>query len=541
LAIRHGSLGNYDKAIELSIRALELTPDDFMAHDYLGGIYQAAGRHAEAEASFRRAVELKPDVSLYRFNLGVSILNQSRREEALEEFNRAIEVSPDGAIGAYNARAFLLRRNGDLVSSAASFRKVYEIEPDTARGLRNLAQAQLDEADYEGAAESLTKATETEPEDMETRRFLANVFQQLGRFAEARPHFEKVIEAAPRLPGPYIAIARNNPMTEEDRPFINKMIRLAQSNTLNIADRGSVQFALGKVFEDLGDYKEAMMHYDEANGITQHARGEVKKASDEFREANAGRIIRAFTKETFEENASIGSENDVPLILVGMYRSGLTLLDRILSSHPEVGSAGNLGFWTDPSRDVFIGPKRSVAPGRAASLGREYERILQETAPGKRYVVDRTANGYLALGQMHMAMPKARIIHIRRNALDTCLSIYVTQNDLLEFAGDRRRILNAYEEYSNLMDHWKTVIPSDRFLEIDYEQLVQEPETSIRAILPFLGIEWSEACLHPEQQKLLTRVPGFWQLHQQIFTESVERWKRFEPWLGELAALNEAD
>lgn len=517
-----------------------MTPEDAVAHEYIGSLCQSAGRYAEAEESFRKAAELAPQVPAYHYSVGVSLVNQTKPEEAMVAFQKAIEVSPNTAVGAYNAIAFLLRRKGDLVGSSANFRKVYEIEPDTARGLRNLAQAQLDESSYEDAAETLARALEIEPADVDTQRLLANVLQQLGRFSESRTCFERVIEAAPRVIGPYVAIAKHNTMTEEDRPLINKMIGLARSDAIGLSDRGMVHFALGKAFEDLGDYKEAMTHYDEANGILQHARRARVKENEDFRDADVARTIRSFTKDAFAENASVGLESETPLVLVGMYRSGLTLLERILSSHPEVGTAGDFEFWTEPSRDVFIGPKRSVAPGRVASLGREYDRLLQEAAPDKRYVLDRTAYAYRVLGQIHMALPKAKIVHIKRHPLDTCLSIYLTQNGNVPYAGDRGRIVIAYEEYEKLMEHWRSVLPAERFIEVEYEQLVQAPEPTVRALLEFLGLEWDEACLHPERQSIVDRVAGFWQLRQPISARSVGRWKHFEPWIGEFAALADA-
>ena len=222
-----------------------------------------------------------------------------------------------------------------------------------------------------------------------------------------------------------------------------------------------------------------------------------------------------------------------------MLRSGTSLTEQILSSHPEVGGAGEQLFWSR-NWERTLRADGSFDLAAARGLGQEYLDHLHSLAPGAAAVTDKMPGNYMFLGLIHQALPDARIVHVRRSPIDTCVSIWATPNHMPQEGGNHKgNTVYVYRQYQRLMDHWRKVLPSERFFELDYERLVEDPEPVIRALLEFCGLEWNEACLRPQENKRAVVTPSAWQVRQPFYRTSVERWRKFEPWLGEFAELME--
>jgi hypothetical protein len=208
------------------------------------------------------------------------------------------------------------------------------------------------------------------------------------------------------------------------------------------------------------------------------------------------------------------------------------LVEQILSSHPKVGGAGEQRFWPNHRPELL----REGADFHG--LGRQYVDRLQHVAPGFERVVDKMPSNYELCGPIHISLPKAKIIHMRRHPVDTCISIYTTPNRVpISFAYNRANIVFAYRQYRRLMAHWRSVLSPDAFLEVDYEAVVSDREGQVRRIAEFLELEWSDALLHHESTERNVLTPSLWQVRQPIYTSSIQRWKRYEPWLREFAEL----
>jgi len=249
-------------------------------------------------------------------------------------------------------------------------------------------------------------------------------------------------------------------------------------------------------------------------------------------------MISVLDQEQFKEGAPSPSDSEVPVVVVGMMRSGTTLVEQILSSHADVLPAGEQRFWALNWQRAFAGENGGFLPRRAAQVGREYLGKLVTMYPDAPRITDKMPGNYLVAGLIHFALPNARIIHMRRHPVDTCISIYGTFNRAhVEFAHNRENIVFAYQQYQRLMDHWRSVLPPSRFLEVDYEQLVSDRLDVARELVKFLGLEWDEAVLHHEKNVHAVSTPSAWQVRQPVYTSSVERWRRFEPWLGAFAEL----
>ena len=302
------------------------------------------------------------------------------------------------------------------------------------------------------------------------------------------------------------------------------------------------QYVLGKAYADLGDFERSMTHYDEANREAFELNLEGKPFLRSRYAELFDRTISTFNRDLLDRHRRLGPNSQTPIFIVGMMRSGTTLVEQIISSHPEVGAAGEVEFWLDEGPSALDLQEKAVHPKRVVSLAEEYLRVLQSLAPGHSRITDKMPQNFQMLGLIHLAFPKAPIIHIRRNPVDTCLSIYTTAyQQSPAFAHQKESIVFAYKQYQRLVTHWRKVLPPDRFLEIDYEELTADREPVIRKLIAFCGLEWDDRCLTPELNNRLVVTPSLWQVRQPINRNAVERWKAYKPWLGAFYQLLEPE
>ncbi len=220
-----------------------------------------------------------------------------------------------------------------------------------------------------------------------------------------------------------------------------------------------------------------------------------------------------------------------------MPRSGTTLVEQILSSHAEVAGGGELHFWAQ--QDLSRANLSAIAGGDLSAVASDYLTLLRTISPTAARVTDKMPFNFGLLGVIHRIFPRATLIHCRRHPIDTCLSIYTTSfESSLDFAADRRSLVAFYRQYQRLMTHWRAVLPLERLIEVNYEDLVADPEPHSRRIVAACGLDWDEACLSPHQNRRPVMTASMWQARQPIYGGSVERWRRYEPWLGELRDLD---
>jgi hypothetical protein len=293
---------------------------------------------------------------------------------------------------------------------------------------------------------------------------------------------------------------------------------------------------LGKAYDDLGQYEQALQQYDQANQIAY----KLKFGGSVFdRKTYADSVewkIKTFNQTFLKEHKSDGLDDAFPILVVGMMRSGTTLTEQILSSHPQVGATGEQSFWPRHWQECF--PQGEFKAETARGLAKKYTEMMHAYAPECLHATDKLPGNYAHLGLIHTLLPNIRVIHTMRNPVDTCLSIYVTPNSTRnEFAHNRANIVFAYRQYLRFMEHWRTILPPDRLLEFRYEDLVADRETITRKMITFCGLEWDDRCLKPEDNERNVVTPSVWQVRQPVYKTSVERWRRYEPWLGPFADL----
>jgi tetratricopeptide (TPR) repeat protein len=529
-AARHEAAGRLSKAIEALRAAVRATPEDAVAHYNLGLACLKVNSLAEAERSLRRAVALRAGFGRAQFQLGVALQRQGREEEAIEALRLALALGAK-ADEALSRLGDLLHSRGEVAEAAACYRRAAD---DSPQGRLNAAKALAVEERYDEAVAALRRLIALAPEDGTARWTLGFILSVQGRFDEALAQLEQACRLAPGAVGPLYNLVIAKRLTENDRPLIARMTALLESGALSDVARMKLHYALGKAFDDLKDPATAIRHFDAANRIEKPLAGYDREQLTAWVEL----LTRRCTPAYFREHAALGADDETPVFVLGMPRSGTTLVEQILSSHPRIAAGGEMPFW------LKRGPawEHSGAAGLTeAAIGRladDYRAALRAIGPDAARVTNKLPHNFMWIGLIHLVFPRARIIHCRRHPVDTCLSIYFTHfHHRMSFASDRGDLVFEYRNYLRLMDHWRSVLPRERFLDVDYEALVADREAGARRLIAFCGLDWDDACLHPERNARAVTTASMWQARQPVYRSSVARWRRYAPWLGELREL----
>jgi hypothetical protein len=392
----------------------------------------------------------------------------------------------------------------------------------------------MEDGKFAEAADVLRQVLAHDPANALARSTLGHALSNSGDIDAAIAEFERVL-TLPGVPvGTWAALLQIKKLTEADRPLVAQMEAYLQREPLVLTGQMSLHFTLGKAYDDLRDYEQAMRHYDAANRL----RRELGRFNGEKLKQEVDSVIARYTGHFLSEHRGDGLEDETPVLVLGMPRSGTTLVEQVLSSHPLIAGAGELTFWHERSL-----PLHQTAPGgadaaTARQLAGEYIALLRTFSATAPRIVDKALFNFHWIGLILQALPRARIIHCRRHPIDTCLSIYFTQFEAITgFVADRDGLVCYYQQYLRLMEHWRSVLSPDRFMEVDYEAMVTEPEQQARRLIDFCGLDWDPACLHPEANRRGVRTASVWQVRQPIYRSSLERWRRYEPWLGSLREL----
>jgi tetratricopeptide (TPR) repeat protein len=525
--------GRFVEATRLASEYAGQNPRDAEAQATLGMVHMYAGRAAEAAQSLLKAVRLAPNVAQHHHDLGWAFETLGRDSDAAAAFQRAVALNPRHA-EALERLGIQLLDHGKREEAIDCFRRVARLEPDTVLGRLSGVKVLLEEGKRDNAVALLQDTLRRFPANAETKRFLAALLREEGRFEEAIPLLEAATDGSPlEAATAYFDLAMSKRITEDDRPALEQMQALLDYRPLSDIGRQRVHFALGKACDDLGDYAAAMRHFDAGNRLA----GRGRPFDRAHFGASVHRLIASATAEFFQEHRGLGSPSKLPVLILGMPRSGTTLVEQIVSSHPEVGAGDELQFWNRAAEE-FGHLEESSRKDYFNRVASQYEAVLRGIGPTASRVTEKMPGNYLWIGLFHLAFPNGRIIHCRRHPIDTCLSNYFTNfASPMPFTYDKEHLAFYYKCYRRLMEHWRAVLPPGTMLDVDYEELVGDREPITRRMIDFLGLEWSDACLRPEDNRRVVRTASMWQARQPVYRSSTERWRRYEPWLGPLADL----
>jgi tetratricopeptide (TPR) repeat protein len=519
-------------ALQALEKAAALQPTDADCHSNLGSELRRRGRLVEAEASYRIALTRKPQMAEIWNNLGNVLKEIGRLDDAVSAYRKALGLKP-GFPHPHNNLGGIWQLLGRAEDAAASYREAISLDPAYADAHVNLGIVLRLENQSAAALDSCETALRLSPRLAAAWRLRAELHSDQGDFDAAEAALAQALAIEPNSPEAWAGIAGLRRMTSDDVAWLAEAQRLATQCTG--LQEAHLRYALGKYYDDVGDYDQAFGNYHRANELAaasrpRHDRNRVSQAVDQ--------IVRGY-HQAWLGGVEGGNFSDKPVLIVGMPRSGTTLAEQILAAHPAVFGCGELSFWNSAASRHAASP---VADGAAAETSRrlaeEYLAELNKCSAEASRVVDKMPGNFLYLGLIHAVLPRARIIHMRRHPIDTCLSIYFQNFGAAHpYANSLDDLAHYYRAYARVMDHWRAVLPPNALLEVPYEGLVGDPESWSRRMLDFVGLSWNPICLEFHGNRRLVNTFSKWQARQKISTTSVGRWRRYASWLGPLHEL----
>jgi tetratricopeptide (TPR) repeat protein len=524
------ALGRAREAVPLYQRALQLEPRHAEAHNNLGNTLRQLGRLDEAASSYHEALRLAPGSVDTLNNLGDVLRDLGARRDAADVYARAVELDPKRADshGNLGTVLFEMRRVDEAV---AILQKAIALAPRYAPAHLSLGLALRQQRRPDEAELSCRAALAIDPDYVEALVFLGELRADRGQFVEAEALYQRAIAINPDFSFAYCSIATHRKMTDSDAGWLRGAEALLAKH-LPLSGEISVRYALGKYFDDTHRYDEAFGHYQRANELTKRYGAKYNRAK---LTEHVDQLIRGFDAPLLQRFEAQGCSSQLPVFIIGMPRSGTSLAEQILASHPAVFGAGEVTFWSRAYEAYRNGTG-------LATLARQYLELLESVSGAAVRVVDKLPANFQYAGLIHAAFPQARIIHMQRHPIDTCLSIYF-QNffNIGPYANDLDNLAHFYGEYVRIINHWRTVLPATRLLEVRYEALIEDQEGWTRRMLDFTGLPWDPRCLDFEQTDRVVITASKWQVRQKINKTSAGRWRNYEKFIGPLLHLTELD
>lgn len=504
--IEHGN-GEMHKAEKLLQKALKAMPNYHQAWNSLGTVLRKMRRHEDALRAFEKAIELKPDYADAITNRGNVMWDLGEYAKAEELYREALEAdrTSDLVYVTHMSLGHALRDQGRLDEARESYNTALELNPDNAELLLAMGEMERSCGDFEEAENFIRRAIEQEPDYVEAHRALSGI----KKFTD-----------------------ENDP----DLQALRGLDQLAKTEPHTRTWLGNLNFALAKAYEDLEDYDLAFEKYAYANKLIRENYEYDPKRIERYFDT----IVKCTTREFMDEHAGEGVDSDKPIFIVGMPRSGTSLVEQILASHSDVHGAGELkslpksvirvrGLPPEHTDELFT---RSFAnklnEERLHEIAQSYLEDLERFAPGAKRVTDKMPTNFVWVWLIKLAFPNAKIIHCVRDPVATCLSCFTRFfSELTSWSHDMEEIAWFYKNYRKMMDHWDDVMPGE-ILHMRYEDLVTDQEAQTRRLLDHCGLDWQDDCLNFHKTKRRVSTASDTQVRKPIYTSSIDAWKRYE-------------
>ena len=569
----NGQLGAFEEAVKCLQESVKLQPDAAQAHHGLGVVFSKLGRYSDAEASYNTVLQLNPGNMAVVFELAVAEYSQNKFSEAEGHFNQVLIQEP-GSVKAMMGlgRVYLSLNKPDFAINY--FKSVLKINPKVSSAHYHLATIYTNLGQTDQAEASFKEALKTAPNDIQVYMDMGQLYLRTNKIGQAKDAFNKALSIQPDnlnaingiaqlheqsgdiqatydLIAPYIdkgiihvdmgilfsRICKRYERCEDAVTYLEKI--LASSDGI-INRKCKLNFALGKLYDSLGEYDKAFSCYQKANNLK----------ADTFNQIEHTGCINTLIKScdwNFFLNAPRSTQNtERPIFIVGMPRSGTTLTEQILCSHPDVYGAGEILALPNIIMNLpnYLG-EASVYPDNLKNLTTEildtfstiYLNEINKLDDKAPRALDKTLVNFLYLGLISLMFPNAKIIHCKRDPRDTCLSIYFQNfDDSHNYSTTLENIGFYYQEYEKLMKHWKSILQIP-IMEVQYEELVKDQEKLSRELIDFVGLEWDESVLKFYENKRSVVTASYDQVRQKIYTKSTARWKNYEEHIESLTKV----
>lgn len=576
LGIAYYDAQQYEEALNCHKRALDINPTLASSLNNMGSIYKALENTEQSIAYYKAAIAASPSFAEPFNNIATVYLKLQKFQQAYTYLNQALKLLPNFADAECNMGLALLglEKYNDALRH---FDKALQLKSQYAEAYYGISKVYLNFQHFIESEQYIRKAITLKPKQAEFYQLLAEIYHEQGKNAQALMYLEHALSIDSTLTNLHIskgkmlmemgeaskaeiqfANALEDPNIETRLHALYSLVQLRKTEPQNkhlqalssIANRIQdvsdnkqeyVYFALGKCYDDLGEYEKAFMYFSKGCNLKR------KKITYNIAEQAhlTNQIIKHFTKDTLEYLRTFANQSSLPIFIVGMPRSGTTLVEQIISSHAKVHGAGELKYLVNLIQQTKINYPENILNLTAANcnvITENYLSYLTFFSNDAAHVVDKMPNNFLVLGIIHALFPQAKIIHVKRNPIDTLLSCYTKLfSEGQYFSYDLNELGQYYHCYETIMNHWQNILPPDAWLDIQYETLIHDFESEAKRMLFYCGLNWDPACLNFHESKRNVRTASFMQVRQPVYTSSVNRWRRFEKELAPLIKfLNQA-
>jgi Flp pilus assembly protein TadD len=509
---------------------------DAVVNIALGRLSLALDSAFHAVKHFENAVELEPDNARHLGFLGLALQAERRSEEAADVFTRAMEID-DGIPAVLNGLGYIYTTRGDYQKATSLLSKAQQAKPSDGAIQTNYAMALALNNQHELALKHAEKGLRLLPDSVNAHYTYGTILAQSGRVEDAVRHFEKTIRQHRLFGGAYDHLARLKKFSEADSAFIEKAEKVLKKG-MPAKDRLCLHFALGKMRDDCQQWDKAFEHYRQANLL--------KKKDYDIRPTRKlfEQIKKTFTAKTLQEFQALGNNSNMPIFIVGMPRSGTTLMERMITSSDKVAGAGELLEIPHIAEQIVSqdNPRKFASSVRAnltaeniAKYSEEYLQVLRQAGPDADRIVDKLPDNYFHLWLISIMFPKATIIFALRHPLDVALSCFFQNFASILWADDLRTIAEVYRFHHEVMSYYKKILPEGKVIDVWYEDLVEDPETYGKQMLEACGLQWQGDGLDHYKKEKIVKTASLWQVRQPVYQSSKKRWVNYAPYLGEVA------
>jgi tetratricopeptide (TPR) repeat protein len=529
-ALQLHQAGRRQEAEALYRQVLARKPNHAAAAHFLGLLLHQTGRSAEGMDLLEQSVQLQPTNADFLNNLGTVMRDVGRVAAAIDFFRGAVDLRPE-QLAARDNLASSLKQVGQFEEAEDIYRGTIARNPFHVRALIGLAETLQEAGRLDEALSVFREALNMRPKDADLLHGLGVGLMEKGKLDEAADLFRQAVAVSPGMARAWLMLTQVKRQKERDAELAGMESQHAKAPQDSLA-RMQLSFGLGKANDDLKDYGKAFDYFAEGNAIRR--KGIDYDPARTRAEFDAMKTV--FDAGFFERHKPSAITDDAPIFIVGMPRSGTTLVEQIIASHPQVYGAGELGILKKAVGKQFPSTMPGGFPWGVsdvddadfAEAGQAYLDMLHARYPNMRHVTDKMPGNFLLVGFIHMMLPKARIIHCARDAAATCLSIYKVhfRGDSHRYGYDLGELADFHNLYTDIMAHWHKVLPGVVH-DVRYEDFVADQDGQSRALIDYLGLPWDDAVLSFHETDRPVRTASAAQVRQPMYQGSVDLWKRY--------------
>tara|TARA_B100001123_G_scaffold382087_1_gene452974 strand:+ start:707 stop:2260 length:1554 start_codon:yes stop_codon:yes gene_type:complete len=493
-----------------------------------------SNKFSDAETNVKKLLEQNPKVPFLYNLLGLICAAQKKDDEAIMHYEKGISINPDYSM-IYNNLGTIYKSKKDYIKSESYYKKSLKLNDKIPEAHNNLGNLYNNLNRHEEAIKCFDKSIKINSNFYIGHYNLGVLYKSIGKFEKSKKYFVEAIKKNPKFYNAHRAFSQINKYKTDD-DHIKMMKKLYEDSNINFFGKMELAFALGKASDDIKNFDDAHEYYKEGNKFRRkNINFSIEKEIEEF-----SNIKKIFNSSFYKKYKKIGNENTSPIFILGMPRSGTTLIEQIISSHPKVFGGDELNYFNDLIKNFFykdgnfsLSKVNNSPETTFKHIGKEYISNVKKISGKSLKFTDKLPINFKWIGFIKVIFPKAKVIHCTRNSKDICVSIFKNYftNTELNYAYDIDELINFYNLYADLMNFWKKSL-SEFIFEIKYENLIFKPKKEIYKLIKNCDLSWNENCIKFYNNKRAVKTASDSQIRNKIYSTSIDSWKNYEKYFS---------